>query len=113
MGFWNDLKNASPNKGVARGRELHAARIRSITSLKDETREAIDQGIDIPKCEVCHATFGAAFFKDAYPCGVSISPFDHLSFGENPPNFFLCNKCVETFDLVGALQRTKAEDGDL
>ncbi len=104
MGFWSDLKNAGPHKGVARGRELSAARIRSITPAP----ELRSQGVK--KCEVCHATFGALFFKEAYPCVVSISPLDHLSFGDKPPNYIVCNKCVETFDLIRTQLLSEAED---
>jgi DUF971 family protein len=110
MGFWNDLKNAAPHKGVARGHELYAARVNSIEHGAGLNPSDL-KGAEI-KCEVCHMRFGAAFSKSSYPCIVQVSMFDHLSFGEHLPTVVACNKCVETFDLDTARQRTKAENAE-
>jgi len=108
MGFWSDLKNAAPHKGVARGRELHAARISSIVHESDVSpSDLVNAGIK--QCEVCRVIFGAALSRDSYPCVVKISVFDHLSFGEHLPVVIACNKCVETFGLETARLRTEKE----
>jgi len=108
MGFWSDLKNANPHKSLARGRELFSARISAIERLNSISASEL-KDTEIGKCEVCHVTFGAAFSGNSYPCIIQVSMFDHLSFGEHLPNVVACNKCVETFHLTEALQRTNIE----
>jgi peptidylprolyl isomerase len=108
MGFWNDLKNAAPHKAHSRGRELYAAEISSIEKAigfnPSEHRDA-----ELSKCEVCHVTFGATLSGNSYPCIVQVSIFDHLSFGKHLPAVVACNKCIDTFNLDIALERTEAK----
>jgi hypothetical protein len=108
MGFWSDLKNAAPHKAHSRGRELYAASISSIQKGNGLSSSELEE-IGFKRCEVCYVTFGATFSGHFFPCLIIVSEFDHLSFGEHLPAVFACNKCVKTFNLDTALQRTKAE----
>ena len=98
MGFWNDLKNATPHRVHSRGRELYAANISSIQKGNGLGSSELEE-IGFKKCEVCNITFGTTFSGGFFPCLIIVSESDHLSFGEHLPAVFACNMCVKTFKL--------------
>ena len=92
MGFWSELFNATPGKGIARAEELKFKVVTHVIPVPPELEDRAKI------CSLCRIHIGGKFARNLLPFLV-VTEDCNLTFDSSTAGVVVCGNCIDGFDI--------------
>ena len=92
MGFWSELFNASPSKGITRAEELKFKVVTRVIPVPPELQDRAKI------CSLCRIHIGGKFARNLLPFLV-VTEDCNLTFDSSTAGVVVCGTCIDGFDI--------------